>query len=137
MTPDSFFTRLLSSFELANAIAEAGGFLVGLLVDSLQQIFPLLGQVGLHLHVFAHAPGRLSAVSGFAVDVLQQWSELVAEFLIIVGTTEPAGIAKLHEFQPANRALAVGSSRVVAGLQRRSALGHAPLLLGFIQVFLG
>ena len=98
MTPDPIFTRLLSSFELANAIAEAGGFLVGLLVDSLQQIFPQLGQFGLHLFVLGHAPGRFAAVPGFAVDVFQQGRELVTELLVIVGTTEPAGIAKLHEF---------------------------------------
>src|SRR5579884_267970 len=87
----------LTLFELADAISDFGGFLVGFLVDCLKQLFAQLDQFGLRLLALRQAARSLAAMARLAVDVFQQRSEFVAKLLIIMRAAKPARVAEVHE----------------------------------------
>src|SRR5262249_22052445 len=88
----------LQSLDL---VAEAGGGFVVLAGDRLLEVGAELGELGLHLLRLGESTRRLAAVSRLAVDVLEQRRQLLAEDLVVVGATEPTGVAELDELDAA------------------------------------
>src|SRR5438067_9792758 len=93
--------------QLPDAVAEASCFFVGFLGDRLLELLAQLDQFGLGLLILGQSPRRLAAMLHLAVNVFQQRGKLLAKFLIIMGTTEPARIAKFDKLDPADRTLAL------------------------------
>jgi hypothetical protein len=91
----------------ANAIPQPGRVFVILAVDRMLQLFPQLNQLGLSLFILRQAPRTFAAVPRFPMDIFQKRGELLAEFLIIVGTAQASGISELHEFDAAVWAFAL------------------------------
>src|SRR5262245_17347178 len=81
------------------------------------------------------ATRRLAAVLRLAVNVLQERDQVVAKLLVVVSAPEPAGVAKLDEFQAAMRALVL----IEQPLFRSRSFGQSRLafLLRLIQILLG
>src|ERR1700722_12862401 len=74
---------LLSTlFQPANVVADLGGFLIGFPRKRLVQLLPQYDQFGLFLFGLGQAARGLSAVASFAVDVLEERSQLLAKCLV-------------------------------------------------------
>ena len=113
-TPPLMVLRTEPSFQLPDIVADAGRLLVSFLVDRLQQLLAQLNQLRLHLLVLRPTSRHLAGVLGrIAVNVLQQRQQLVAELVVVVGATQPSGVAELDELDAAHRALAVGRRQLV------------------------
>ena len=83
------------------------------------QLVAKLDQRRLLLRVPRGPLGHLAGMPGLSVDVLEQRHQLVAEDLVIVGTTQPARIAEFEERDLADRAnLLVGRRRLPQGARR-------------------
>src|SRR5262245_37583649 len=139
MTGISSHLLHLARFHLLDGIAQAGRFLVALLIDRRRQTLAQLHQLGLGLLVLRLASWHLAAVSRLAVDVFPKRQQLVMEFVVVVGTSQTAGIAKLHELDAANRAGAIqdaGLFHRCATRQRRLFAGRLAVL-GIVEVLLG
>src|SRR6516164_8358408 len=93
--------RRLTVFELLDAVAQAGRLLVVFLIDRFEQLLAELDQLRLGLLVVGLAARRLAAMARLTVDVLQQRSQLLAEFLVVVRAAQPAGVAELDELDAA------------------------------------
>src|SRR5262245_43421505 len=107
----SLISHPSSLFKLADAVAEAGGLLVRFLVDRLLELLAQLDQFRLGLLILRQPARRLAAVTGFAVDALQERDQLFAELLVVVRAAEAAGVAELDKFDAAHRAGALVQGR--------------------------
>src|SRR5262249_43785032 len=76
--------------QLADAVANAGRLLVGLLVDRLCQLLAQLDELRLVLLGLRQSSRGLAAVLGVAVNVLQQRGEVFTEGVVVVRAAEPA-----------------------------------------------
>src|SRR5438552_12749144 len=93
--------------ELTDAIAEPSRILISLAGDRLVQLLAQLNQLRLGLLVLRQPPRRLAAMADLAMDILQQRTQFLAKFLIIVWTTQPAGVTKFHKLDAAHGAFAL------------------------------
>ena len=114
-------TEFLSAFfQPTDLVAQPAGFLIRLFVDRLQQLFAQMDQLRLRLLVLRQTARRFAAVLGFAVNVLQQRYQLVAEHYIVMRTTEPPGVAEIDELYAADVALPIEDGRLAHFLAVRS-----------------
>ena len=100
-----------------------GRLLRNLLWYRLLEAVAEVHQLGLGGRALGRPARRLTRMFGFAVDAFQERHQLLAECLIIVGTAQASGVAKLHELESAHRTLVLVDERVVLcdrSLARRS-----------------
>src|SRR4051812_36006534 len=130
--------RTLTLLELADAVAESGRIFIRLAGDGLLELLAKLDQFRLGLLVLGQPPRRLAAMLDLAVNVLQQRRQFFAELGVIVRATEPTGVAKLDEFDAADRTFSLIEPTGLVALFDGPALAAfgAAALLGLMDVFL-
>src|SRR5438876_3960098 len=113
-----WFPAILAStfFEPADLVANLSGFLVRFAGDGLLQLLAKLHHFGLSLARLRQPTRRLADVPRLAVDILQERQQLLAEFVVVVRTAEPPGVAKFDELHAAVRALALVQRADFVGL---------------------